>query len=143
MSDRGRSTDGIEGEPPVDRVFPIGAGDGPGTAPDPEWEAELAAAASEPELPHETPVQRAKRIGGIPGAVLAGGMIAIRDLLEEPKDDRPVAIVEAPSELHDVDRDGVRVTVEGVDVAAPALPRTAAVVRALRKRRLRRLGRPG
>jgi hypothetical protein len=70
--------------------------------------------------------------------MIAGGMIAIRDLLEEPKDDRPVVVAEAPSEPHDVDRDGVQLTVHGVDVAAPALPRADAVVTGRKRRRRRR-----
>ncbi len=82
-------------------------------------------------------VQHGRRIGGMPGAMMAGAMIALRDIYEGPKTDEIVAISETPDEPGDVDRDGLAMNVGGVDVTAPALPVTplATVVGTRRTRR--------
>ena len=59
---------------------------------------------------------------GVTGAMLAGAMLAFRDLLEVPKDPSPVT-VEASGEPGDLDADGISVSVGGaVRAVAPALP---------------------
>jgi hypothetical protein len=68
-------------------------------------------------------VEAGRRKGGAAGAALAGAMLAMRDVLEGPKKEEIPIEVEASGEPHDVDRDGVRVDVDGVGVAAPALER--------------------
>jgi hypothetical protein len=50
---------------------------------------------------------RGRQIGGTPGAVMAGMMIALRDIYESPKRDNGSVVVDSPSEPHDVDRDGL------------------------------------
>jgi hypothetical protein len=68
-------------------------------------------------------VEAGRRRGGVAGAALAGAMLGLRDALEgKPKEEIPIE-VEASGEPHDVDRDGVHVEVDGMDVAAPALER--------------------
>ena len=63
-----------------------------------------------------------RRKGGR-GAAMAGAMLALRDIYEGPtKEEIPIE-VEASGEPHDLDRDGVDMTVEGVDVSAPPLER--------------------
>ena len=52
-------------------------------------------------------IAHGRRIGGVPGAIVAGAMIAVRDIYEGPKRDDGSVVVDAPSEPHDVDRDGV------------------------------------
>jgi hypothetical protein len=69
-----------------------------------------------------SPVQRAKKRYGIAGGMLAGAMVAIRDILEPPKDDQ-VVTVEASSEPGDIDADGIVVPLDDDRQAvAPALP---------------------
>lgn len=82
-----------------------------------------------------------RRIGGVPGAIVAGAMIAIRDVYEGPKRDEGSVVVDSPSEPHDVDRDGVTLSSDEIggaqDLAVPAQPRREPVVarRASRRRR--------
>jgi hypothetical protein len=82
-----------------------------------------------------------RRIGGVPGAIVAGAMIAIRDVYEGPKRDDGSVVVDSPSEPHDVDRDGVTLSTDDIggdhDLAVPAQPRRQPVVarRASRRRR--------
>jgi hypothetical protein len=82
-----------------------------------------------------------RRIGGVPGAIVAGAMIAIRDVYEGPKRDDGSVVVDSPSEPHDVDRDGVTLTSDEIggaqDLTVPAQPRREPVVarRASRRRR--------
>lgn len=60
---------------------------------------------------------------GVAGAMLAGAMIAIRDILETPKDDDAV-IIEASSEPEDIDNEGMSFVVDPNTIAyTPALPR--------------------
>jgi hypothetical protein len=86
-------------------------------------------------------IAHGRRIGGVPGAALAGAMIALRDIYEGPKRDDGVVVSEAPSEPHDVDRDGMDLTHDEIggelDVTTPAQPRRAPVVAARRRSRRR------
>jgi hypothetical protein len=67
-------------------------------------------------------IQAGRRTAGATGAVMAGAMLALRDIYEgPPKDILPIEI-EASGEPHDVDRDGVDVVVGDVNVWAPPLP---------------------
>ena len=64
-----------------------------------------------------------RRKGGVAGAAMAGAMLALRDIYEGPtKEEIPIE-VEASGEPHNLDRDGVDMTVDGVDVSAPPLDR--------------------
>ena len=69
-------------------------------------------------------IEQGRRIGGLPGAMMAGALLALRDIYESPKRDDGQVVVDAPSEPHDVDRDGVQLAAEDVggadDVAVPA-----------------------
>ena len=66
----------------------------------------------EPQADAYAPVRRARQRFGIAGAALAGAMVALRDLLEKPKDDAAV-VVDSPSEPVDLDGAGITVTVDG------------------------------
>ncbi len=75
--------------------------------------------------------------------MMAGAMIALRDIYEGPKRDDGAVTVDAPSEPHDVDRDGRRVArpdeVGGDDdVGVPAQPRRPPVISTRRRSRRRR-----
>jgi hypothetical protein len=84
-------------------------------------------------------VEQGRRIGGLPGAMMAGAMVALRDIYEGPKRDDGVVVVDAPSEPHDVDQDGVTLAASELggpdDVAVPAQPRRPPVVARRRSRR--------
>jgi hypothetical protein len=92
-------------------------------------------AAGPPMSSDRAVIEAGRRKGGAAGAVLAGAMVAMRDLLEgPPKEEIPIE-VEASSQPVDVDKDGVAVQVGDVDVAAPALERKVPLPRAKRRRR--------
>ncbi len=86
-------------------------------------------------------IAHGRRIGGAAGAALAGAMIAVRDVYEGPKRDDGQVVVDAPSEPHDVDRDGVELTAEDVGgpdaVSVPAQPRRPPIAASRRKSRSR------
>jgi len=86
-------------------------------------------------------IERGRRMAGTPGAMMAGAMMGLRDVLENPRDDRPVAEVEAPSDPFDVDRDGVELAADDLggdaDVAIAAQPRRAPIVPGRRRARRR------
>lgn len=85
--------------------------------------------------------ERGRQIGGTPGAVMAGMMIALRDIYESPKRDNGSVVVDSPSEPHDVDRDGVELTADeigsDIDVTIAAQDARAPIV-ARRRSRWRR-----
>lgn len=69
-----------------------------------------------------------RRKGGAAGAAMAGAMLAVAEIYEGPsKEDTPVT-VEASGDPHDLERDGVDVTVGDVDVSSPPLERVDPVV---------------
>lgn len=71
-------------------------------------------------------VAAARRRHGAAGAMLAAGMVAINDVLlgQKPKEEAPI-VVAAPTEPHDVDRDGITVPVDAaMSVYAPPQPPT-------------------
>ena len=76
-----------------------------------------------------------KRKGGLAGAAMAGAMFAVSEIIEgPPKEDAPVT-VEASSDPHDLDKDGLDVTVDGIDVGAPPLERLDPLVSKRQRRR--------
>jgi hypothetical protein len=76
-----------------------------------------------------------KRKGGIAGAAMAGAMFAVSEIIEgPPKEDAPVT-VEASSDPHDLDTDGLDVTVDGIEVGSPPLERLDPVVGNRHRRR--------
>lgn len=86
-------------------------------------------------------IRSARRVGGVPGAMVAGAMIALRDIYETPKNDRPVAEVESPGEPHDLERDGVTLGSDDIggvaDVAVEPQPRREPIVGGRRRSRRR------
>lgn len=74
------------------------------------------------------PIGSARRRHGAAGAVIAAGMFAFEQFFgRKPKEEAPV-VVDAPSEPHDIDRDGIILSVDDdTDIVAPALPRTPPV----------------
>jgi hypothetical protein len=87
--------------------------------------------------------ERGRQIGGVPGAVVAGLMIALRDIYDPPpKRDDGIPMVEAPGDPHDVDRDGMDLAAADIggsdDVTVAALERRAPIVAGRRRRPRRR-----
>jgi hypothetical protein len=86
-------------------------------------------------------VAHGRRLAGTPGAIMAGAMIALRDIYEAPRDERIVATAESPTEPVDVDTDGVhlpRAELSGPDdLHVPAQPRRAPIVPGRRRARRR------
>jgi len=87
-------------------------------------------------------VAEGRRKAGAVGAMMAGAMIAIRDIYEGPKKDEGVAVVESPTDPVDLDEDGVRLEGDEVgsarDIDVPAQPRRAPIVPGRRASRRRR-----
>ena len=86
-------------------------------------------------------IAEGRRKGGAVGAAMAGAMIALRDIMEGPKKDEGVVVVDSPTDPIDLDEDGVRLDADEVgsahDIDVPAQPRRAPIVgrRASRRRR--------
>jgi hypothetical protein len=89
----------------------------PASAPDTDAAAERVA-----EL-RTSSIEAGRRKAGTAGAVMAGAMLALREIYEGPPKEILPFEVEASGEPHDIDRDGVAMMVAGVAVSAPALPR--------------------
>jgi hypothetical protein len=91
---------------------------------------------------NQSMVAEGRRKAGAVGAMMAGAMIAIRDIYEGPKKDDGVAVVESPTDPVDLDEDGVRLEAEEVgsahDIDVPAQPRRAPIVPGRRTSRRRR-----
>jgi hypothetical protein len=91
--------------------------------PDPMPDVSAVVAEERLAAARRSSIEAGRRKGGLAGAALAGSMLALRDIYEgPPKDQLPIEI-EASGEPHDVDRDGITMNVDGVDVTAPPLPR--------------------
>ena len=76
---------------------------------------------------------RGRQIGGVPGAMVAGLMIALRDIYDpSPKRDDGIPMVEAPGDPHDVDREGMDFAAGDIggsdDVTVAALERRPPIV---------------
>jgi hypothetical protein len=86
-------------------------------------------------------VAHGRRLAGTPGAIMAGAMIALRDIYEAPRDQRIVATAESPTDPIDVDTDGVDLPkgeIAGLDdLHVPAQPRRAPIVPGRRRARRR------
>ena len=118
-----------ESDSPADRIF----------GPEPEEIEEIALAIKADR--DRSSIEAGRRIGGVPGAMMAGAMLALREIYQGPKRDDGQVVVDAPSEPHDVDRDGVALTADEIggaeDVAVPAQPRLDPVVSGRRRPRRR------
>ncbi len=83
-------------------------------------------------------IAHAKQRHGAAGGMLAAGMLGIDQLVNgrKPREEIPV-VVTASSDPIDIDTDGIRVSLAGADVIAPALPRTLPKTQPARRRRWR------
>jgi hypothetical protein len=86
--------------------------------------------------------ERGRQIGGVPGAMVAGLMIALRDIYDPPpKRDDGIPMVDAPGDPRDLDREGMDFAAGDIggadDVSVAALERRAPIVAGNRRRRRR------
>ena len=87
--------------------------------------------------------ERGRQIGGVPGAMMAGLMIALRDIYDPPpKRDDGIPMVEVPGDPHDLDREGMDFAASDIggadNVTVAAMERRAPIVSGRRNRRFRR-----
>jgi hypothetical protein len=68
-------------------------------------------------------IEAGRRKAGTAGAVMAGAMLALREIYEGPPKEILPFEIEAAGEPHDIDRDGLGLVIDGIAVSAPALPR--------------------
>lgn len=84
-------------------------------------------------------IEQGRRMAGTTGAIMAGAMIALRDIYQTPRDERIVATAESPTEPVDVDTDGVHLPAAELDgnedLHVPAQPRRPPIVPRRRARR--------
>jgi hypothetical protein len=87
-------------------------------------------------------IAEGRRKAGVAGAMMAGAMIALRDIYEGPKKDDGSVVVDAPTDPLDLDEDGVTFAADEIggsqDVNVPAQPRRAPIVPGRRTSRRRR-----
>lgn len=103
-----------------------GIGDGSSAAdramPAPTYEEYLARHEEHLAYVRLSSIEAGRRKAGVAGAAMAGAMLVVSEIYEgPPKDDAPVT-VEASSDPHDIDRDGIDLAVGDVEVTAPPLP---------------------
>ncbi len=60
-----------------------------------------------------------RRKAGIPGAALAGALFALQDIYQRPPPEEIVIVADADGEPHDLDVDGVKLSIEGTQVEGP------------------------
>ncbi len=122
-------TEPLDEPTPVDRALPE-------PPIDDEAEVDPRQRAYEERLAEQraSAIEAGRRKGGVAGAAMAGAMLAMRDVIEGPKKDDAPVTVEASGDPHDLERDGFGLSVDGVDVSAPALERKPPVVGRRRRR---------
>jgi hypothetical protein len=84
------------------------------------------------------PIAVARRRYGGAGVALAAAMFGLDKVLTDKPSTESVQIQESPSDPHDVDEEGIELTIADTTVAAPALARRALVERTTAARRRRR-----
>ena len=64
-----------------------------------------------------------RRKAGITGAAIAGAMFALQDIYQRPPSDEVTIVAEADGEPHDLDTDGVRLSIDGSQISGPPIER--------------------
>ncbi len=64
-----------------------------------------------------------RRKGGVMGAAIAGAMIAVQEIYEGRLFEEIAIVAEADGEPHDLDTDGVRLSIEHNHISAPPIER--------------------
>ena len=81
-------------------------------------------------------VARAHQKHGLAGAIIAGGMFAIDQVLGRKPNEQPAAVSEFSGEPTDIDSDGISIPVdENTTVVSPAPHRRPGAARIVRRRR--------
>jgi len=85
---------------------------------------------------YESDMMRAKRQHGLAGAILAGGMFALDQVLGRKPREQPAAVQEFSGEPHDIDADGIKIALdEHTTVVSPAPHLREGTQRVVRRRR--------
>ncbi len=61
--------------------------------------------------------------GGVMGAAMAGAMLALQEIYEGPRAEEITIVADADGDPHDLDTDGVRLSIAGRDVTTPPIER--------------------
>lgn len=61
--------------------------------------------------------------GGVLGAAMAGAMLALQEIYEGPRAEELTVVADADGDPHDLDTDGVRLSIAGNDVTTPPIER--------------------
>lgn len=102
-------------------LAPVARSAEPATSADPSGPWERWVAEERAAQIRLSSIEAGRRKAGVAGAALAGSMLVLREIYEgPPRDEIPIEI-EASGVPHDIDRDGITMTVDGIDVAAPPL----------------------
>jgi len=84
----------------------------------------------------ESLVARAHRKHGMAGAIVAGGMLAIDQVLGRRPKEQPAAVSEFSGEPTDIDKDGIKIPIdESTTVVSPAPHLRPGTARTVRRRR--------
>ena len=84
----------------------------------------------------ESMVARAHRKHGMAGAIVAGGMLAIDQVLGRRPKEQPAAVSEFSGEPTDIDKDGIKIPIdESTTVVSPAPHLRPGTARTVRRRR--------
>ena len=85
---------------------------------------------------HDSMVARAHRKHGLAGAIVAGGMLAIDQVLGRRPKEQPAAVSEFSGEPTDIDKDGIQIPLdENTTVISPAPHLRPGSKRVVRRRR--------
>lgn len=89
-----------------------------------------------PIEPLPSDLQRVRRQHGMAGAVLAGGMFALDQVLGRKPKEQPAAVQEVAGEPGDIDSKGITIDIdEHTSIVSPAPHHRPGVQRIVRKRR--------
>jgi len=89
-----------------------------------------------PIEPVQSDLQRVRRQHGMAGAILAGGMFALDQVLGRKPKEQPAAVQEVAGEPGDIDSAGISIDIdEHTSVISPAPHNRPGVQRIVRKRR--------
>lgn len=105
--------------------------------PDVDYSDEEFSDEEYPEEPrYESDIMRAKRKHGMAGAIMAGGMFALDQVLGRKPKEQPAAVQEFAGEPTDIDSQGITIAVnEHITVTSPAPHLRGGPARIVRRRR--------
>ena len=120
----------------VDRDAPVDDDPVAGDAVDDSVDDDVARLEARNAAARESMVARAHRKHGLAGAIVAGGMLAIDQVLGRRPKEQPAAVSEFSGEPTDIDKDGIQIPLdENTTVISPAPHLRPGNKRVVRRRR--------